>query len=49
MIYVVGSVVGFVFVLFVVKETSGQSLDTVGVKEKSKICDDVYDEKSNIV
>lgn len=37
--FILGSVcvVGFFFVLFVMKETSGQSLDDIGVDEKLKI------------
>lgn len=31
-----GSILGFFFILFVMKETSGQSLDDVGADEKLK-------------
>lgn len=33
----VSSVVGAIFVYFVLKETSGQSLDDVGLDEKTKM------------
>lgn len=36
LIYGVGCIVGFVFVLWFLKETSGQSLDEVGIDEKTK-------------
>lgn len=37
LIYAVGCMIGFLFVLFVLKETSGQSLDDVGAEyEKEK-------------
>lgn len=35
-IYGCGCIIGFIFVLLVVKETSGTSLDDVGVEEKKK-------------
>lgn len=35
-IYALGCTVGFFFVLFVLKETSGQSLDDVGIDKKDK-------------
>lgn len=34
MVYGVGSLIGFFFVLFVLKETSGQCLDDVGTEQK---------------
>lgn len=33
MIYACGCMIGFIFVLFVLKETSGKSLDDVGLNE----------------
>lgn len=33
-IYGVGCIIGSIFVIFVMRETSGQSLDDVGVNEK---------------
>lgn len=37
MIFAVSCVVGAIFVLFLVEETSGKSLDDVGVEEKRKL------------
>ena len=42
MIYGIGCVIGFIFVLFVLKETTGQSLDDVGIDaniQKSRTVD----------
>lgn len=33
LIYAVGCMIGFFFVLFILKETSGQSLDDVGIED----------------
>lgn len=44
-IYAICSVIAFNFILFVLKETSGQSLDDVGSKVKSKPIE-TYTEKS---
>lgn len=36
-IFAAGCIIGFLFVLFIVEETNGQSLDDVGVTEKTKL------------
>lgn len=36
LIYGVGCLCGFFFILFILKETSGESLDDVGVNENTK-------------
>lgn len=38
-IYGVGCIVGFIFVLFVLDETSGQPLDDVGLNKTAKLSD----------
>lgn len=35
-VYGIGCIIGFLFVLFVLKETKGRSLDDIGVKEKKQ-------------
>lgn len=46
LVYSFGSTIGFVFILFVLKETTGKSLDNIGVAYKST-ADGVQTENSN--